>query len=73
MRGGATMSFRRRTVLLAAGAVAAAVVLASVVVYVVTRDELRSGIDSTLRAEATPGLPNRSRFWPRRARQKWPS
>jgi len=51
------MSFRRRTVLLAAGAVAAAVVLASVVVYVVTADELRSGIDNSLRAKATPGLP----------------
>ena len=51
------MSFRRRMVLLAAGAVAAAVVLASVVVYVVTRDELRSGIDNTLRAKVTPGLP----------------
>jgi two-component system, OmpR family, sensor histidine kinase MprB len=51
------MSFRRRTVLLAAGAVAAAVVLASVVVYVVTSDELRSGIDNSLRAKATPGLP----------------
>ena len=51
------MSFRRRMVLLAAGAVAAAVVLASVVVYVVTRDELRSGIDNSLRAKATPGLP----------------
>jgi two-component system, OmpR family, sensor histidine kinase MprB len=51
------MSFRRRVVLLAAGAVAASVVLASVVVYVVTRDELRSGIDSSLRAKATPGRP----------------
>ncbi len=51
------MSFRRRMVLLAAGAVAAAVVLASVVVYVVTRDELRSGIDNSLRAKVTPGLP----------------
>ncbi len=51
------MSFRRRMVLLAAGAVAAAVVLASVVVYVVTGDELRSGIDSSLRAKVTPGLP----------------
>jgi two-component system sensor histidine kinase MprB len=51
------MSFRRRMVLLAAGAVAAAVVLASVVVYFVTRDELRSGIDNTLRAKVTPGLP----------------
>jgi two-component system sensor histidine kinase MprB len=51
------MSFRRRMVLLAAGAVAAAVVLASAVVYVVTRDELRSGVDNSLRAKATPGLP----------------
>jgi len=51
------MSFRRRMVLLAAGAVAAAVVLASVVVYVVTGDELRSGIDKSLRAKVTPGLP----------------
>jgi two-component system, OmpR family, sensor histidine kinase MprB len=51
------MSFRRRMVLLAAGAVAAAVVLASVVVYVVTGDELRSGIDQSLRAKATPGQP----------------
>ncbi len=51
------MSFRRRMVLLAAGAVAAAVVLASVVVYVVTGDELRSGVDSSLREKATPGLP----------------
>jgi two-component system sensor histidine kinase MprB len=51
------MSFRRRMVLLAAGAVAAAVVIASVVVYVVTRDELRSGIDNSLRAKVTPGLP----------------
>ena len=51
------MSFRRRMVLLAAGAVAAAVVIASVVVYVVTGDELRSGIDNSLRAKVTPGLP----------------
>ena len=51
------MSFRRRVVLLAAGAVAASVLLASVVVYVVTRDELRSGIDNSLRAKVTPGLP----------------
>jgi two-component system, OmpR family, sensor histidine kinase MprB len=51
------MSFRRRVVLLASGAVAAAVVLASVVVYVVTRDELRSRVDATLRAKITPGLP----------------
>ncbi len=51
------MSFRRRMVLLAAVAVAAAVVLASVVVYIVTGDELRSGIDNSLRAKVTPGLP----------------
>ncbi|HTA12121.1 MAG TPA: HAMP domain-containing sensor histidine kinase [Solirubrobacteraceae bacterium] len=51
------MSFRRRVVLLAAGAVAASVVLASVVVYVVTGDELRAGIDNSLRAKVTPGLP----------------
>jgi len=51
------MSFRRRVVLLASGAVAAAIVLASAVVYVVTRDELRSRVDATLRAKITPGLP----------------
>jgi two-component system sensor histidine kinase MprB len=44
-------------VLLAAGAVAAAVVIASVVVYVVTRDELRGQIDSSLRQKLTPGQP----------------
>jgi two-component system sensor histidine kinase MprB len=43
------VSFRRRTVMLAAGAVAAAVVIASVVVYFVTRDELVSQIDASLR------------------------
>ncbi len=51
------MSFRRRMVLLAAGAVAAAVVIASVVVYIVTRDELRGQIDSSLRQKLTPGQP----------------
>ncbi len=51
------MSFRRRMVLLAAAAVAAAVVLASVVVYVVTGDELRGQIDSSLREKLTPGQP----------------
>src|ERR1700693_5761199 len=51
------MSFRRRMVLLAAGAVAAAVVIASVVVYVVTRNELRGQIDSSLRQKLTPGQP----------------
>jgi two-component system, OmpR family, sensor histidine kinase MprB len=49
------MSFRRRMILLAAGAVAAAVVIASVVVYVVTRNELRGQLDSSLRAKITPG------------------
>jgi two-component system, OmpR family, sensor histidine kinase MprB len=49
------MSFRSRMVLLAASAVAAAVVFASVVVYVVTGDELRGQIDSTLRNELVPG------------------
>ena len=48
-------SFRRRMVLLAAGAVAAAVVIASVVVYVVTRNELRSQLDASLRSKVTPG------------------
>jgi two-component system sensor histidine kinase MprB len=49
------MSFRRRMVLLAAGAVAAAIVLASVVVYVVTGEELRGQIDTSLRQKLTPG------------------
>jgi two-component system sensor histidine kinase MprB len=49
------MSFRSRMVLLAASAVAAAVVFASVVVYVVTGDELRGQIDSSLRNELVPG------------------
>ncbi|HEY5260669.1 MAG TPA: hypothetical protein VIJ33_00990, partial [Solirubrobacteraceae bacterium] len=49
------MSFRRRMVLLAAGAVAAAIVIASVVVYVVTGNELRGQIDTSLRAKLTPG------------------
>jgi two-component system, OmpR family, sensor histidine kinase MprB len=51
------MSFRRRMVLLAAGAVAAAIVIASVVVYVVTSNELRGQIDTSLRQKLTPGLP----------------
>jgi two-component system, OmpR family, sensor histidine kinase MprB len=56
MRGSLrTMSFRRRMVLLAAGAVAAAVVIASVVVYLVTRNELSSQLDASLRAKITPG------------------
>ena len=49
------MSFRRRMVLLAAGAVAAAIVIASVVVYVVTGNELRGQIDTSLREKLTPG------------------
>ena len=48
-------SFRRRMVLLAAGAVAAAIVIASVVVYVVTGNELRGQIDTSLREKLTPG------------------
>jgi two-component system, OmpR family, sensor histidine kinase MprB len=44
-------------VLLAAGAVAAAVVIASAVVYVVTRDELRGEIDTSLRQKLKPGAP----------------
>ncbi len=59
------MSFRRRMVLLAAGAVASAIVIASVVVYVVTRNELRGRIDSSLRATVTPGLPQAVRLLPR--------
>jgi two-component system sensor histidine kinase MprB len=51
------MSFRRRMIVLAAGAVAAAVVIASVIVYVVTRDELRGQVDSSLRQKLTPGAP----------------
>jgi two-component system sensor histidine kinase MprB len=49
------MTFRRRMVLLAAGAVATAVVIASVVVYVVTGNELRGQIDTSLRQKLTPG------------------
>jgi len=49
------MSFRRRMVLLAAGAVAAAIVIASVVVYIVTGNELRGQIDTSLRQKLTPG------------------
>lgn len=49
------MSFRRRTVLLASAAVALAVLLASVLVYVLTRDELSSQLDASLRARLVPG------------------
>jgi two-component system sensor histidine kinase MprB len=51
------MSFRRRMILLAAGAVAAAVVITSAIVYVVTRDELRGEVDTSLRQKLTPGAP----------------
>jgi len=44
-------------ILLAAGAVAAAVVIASAIVYVVTRNELRGQIDTSLRQKVTPGAP----------------
>ena len=43
------MTFRRRIVVLAAGAVAAAIALAAVVTYVVVRDDLRAGVDASLR------------------------
>ncbi len=49
------MSFRRRTVLLASAAVALAVLLASVLVYVLTKDELSSQLDASLRARLVPG------------------
>jgi two-component system sensor histidine kinase MprB len=45
------MTFRRRIVVLAAGAVAAAIALAAVATYVVTRHELRAGVDASLRAQ----------------------
>ncbi len=44
-----TLTFRRRIVVLAAAAVAAAVALAAVVTYVVVRQNLRDGVDATLR------------------------
>jgi two-component system sensor histidine kinase MprB len=56
------MSFRRRIVLLAAAAVAAAVVLASVAVYVVTGNELRGQVDTSLRTKLTPGKPQSVRI-----------
>jgi two-component system, OmpR family, sensor histidine kinase MprB len=43
------MTFRRRIVVLAAGAVAAAIALAAVVTYVVVRQNLRDGVDASLR------------------------
>jgi len=44
-------------ILLAAGAVAAAVVIASAIVYVLTRDELRGQIDTSLRQKLNPAGP----------------
>jgi two-component system sensor histidine kinase MprB len=43
------MTFRRRIVLLSAGAVAAAIALAAVVTYFVVRQNLRDGLDQSLR------------------------
>jgi two-component system sensor histidine kinase MprB len=43
------MTFRRRIVVLSAGAVAAAIALAAVVTYVVVRQNLRDGLDQSLR------------------------
>ena len=43
------MSFRRRIVLLAAAAVAVAIALAAGTTYVVARDQLRAGVDASLR------------------------
>jgi two-component system sensor histidine kinase MprB len=43
------MTFRRRIVVLSAGAVAAAIALAAVVTYVVVRQNLRDGVDASLR------------------------
>jgi two-component system, OmpR family, sensor histidine kinase MprB len=45
------MTFRRRIVVLAAGAVAVAIALAAVATYVVTRHELRAGVDADLRKQ----------------------
>jgi two-component system, OmpR family, sensor histidine kinase MprB len=47
------MSIRARLALGAAAAVAIAIVLASVIVYFLVRNELRSGVDRNLQAEAT--------------------
>jgi two-component system sensor histidine kinase MprB len=44
------MTFRRRIVLLSAAAVAAAIALAAVVTYVVVRQNLRDGVDASLRS-----------------------
>jgi two-component system, OmpR family, sensor histidine kinase MprB len=45
------MTFRRRIVVLAAGAVTAAIALAAVVTYVVVRENLRGGVDASLRRQ----------------------
>jgi two-component system, OmpR family, sensor histidine kinase MprB len=47
------MSIRARLALGAAAAVAISIVLASVVIYFLVRQELRNGVDGTLKAEAT--------------------
>jgi two-component system sensor histidine kinase MprB len=45
------MTFRRRIVVLAAGAVTAAIALAAIVTYVVVRQDLRGGVDASLRRQ----------------------
>ena len=45
------MPLRRRLALVAAAAVAVAIVLVSLVSYLVVRDQLRSQVDATLRAQ----------------------
>jgi two-component system sensor histidine kinase MprB len=45
------MTFRRRIVVLAAGAVTAAIALAAVVTYIVVRENLRGGVDASLRQQ----------------------
>src|SRR5262249_48536261 len=45
----AAMTFRRRIVVLSAAAVAAAIALAAVVAYVIVRQNLRDGLDASLR------------------------
>ena len=50
------MSFRTRLTLAAAIAVAVAVAAASAVTYFIVRDQLRGGVDDSLRARGTTGL-----------------
>ncbi|MDQ6834806.1 MAG: HAMP domain-containing histidine kinase [Actinomycetota bacterium] len=47
------MSLRRRLALIAAASVAVAVLIAAVVCYLVVRDQLRTQVDSALRAQAS--------------------